>query len=65
MWSWRQTRKVHVSGMENKVDGSNQKTTTKKGEDKTEQKDIMCRSEIWLKIIEINFLISGIAKLWY
>ena len=29
MWSWRQTRKVHVSGMENKVDGSNQKTTTK------------------------------------
>ena len=25
----------------------------------------MCRSEIWLKIIEINFLISGIAKLWY
>lgn len=29
MWSWRQTRKVHFSGMENKVDGSNQKMTTK------------------------------------
>ena len=41
----------------------NQKTATKEGEDKTEQEDIMCRSEIGFKIIEIKFLLSGIAKL--
>lgn len=35
----------------------------KKGEDKTEQEDITCRSQIWLKIIEINFPISDTANL--